>query len=167
MPGEVHPTHDGYYELKKPKDWVKRVKPWLSGLLATLRYAALVGTAGVQGFASKEVWKACEDKLKAMERVAKLLPDHVADNELDYLSPSEYSTRITGHRKAVQQDPFGGMDLRLIEKLLEHIGAIPELGGLRRTISPEGDILWLCPDHYRVFDPGLPVLDDLQSSKKD
>ena len=25
-------------------------------------------------------------------------------------------------------------------------------------MTPTGDYLWLCPKHYRVYDPGLPKL---------
>jgi len=34
-------------------------------------------------------------------------------------------------------------------------------GGLRRVLTPAGDFLWVCPEHYREYDPGLP---DLSSS---
>ena len=33
-----------------------------------------------------------------------------------------------------------------------------EWGRLRRVLSATGDYLWVCPTHYRVYDPGLPVL---------
>jgi hypothetical protein len=31
-------------------------------------------------------------------------------------------------------------------------------GGLRRVQAATGDFLWVCPDHYRGYDPGLPVI---------
>jgi hypothetical protein len=31
-------------------------------------------------------------------------------------------------------------------------------GGLRRVLDPSGDLIWVCADHYPVYDPGLPDL---------
>jgi hypothetical protein len=33
-------------------------------------------------------------------------------------------------------------------------------GDLRRVLTAAGDYLWICssPEHYRIYDPGLPVL---------
>ncbi|UCE61112.1 MAG: hypothetical protein JSU63_05045 [Phycisphaerales bacterium] len=31
-------------------------------------------------------------------------------------------------------------------------------GGLRRVINPSGDVLWVCPEHYKVYDRGLPTV---------
>ena len=29
---------------------------------------------------------------------------------------------------------------------------------LRMVTTKTGDILWVCPKHYKVYDPGLPTL---------
>lgn len=31
-------------------------------------------------------------------------------------------------------------------------------GDMRRVQPPAGDLLWVCADHYREYDPGLPIL---------
>jgi len=31
-------------------------------------------------------------------------------------------------------------------------------GGLRRVLAPTGDYLWLCPKHYRIYEPDPPKL---------
>ena len=56
------------------------------------------------------------------------------------------------------EEGFTGADLRLIYNLLDHLDSSHFWRGLCKTMSPEGDILWLCPTHYKIFDPGLPKL---------
>ena len=31
-------------------------------------------------------------------------------------------------------------------------------GDLRRVQAPSGEFLWICPDHYPEYDPGLPSI---------
>ncbi len=39
------------------------------------------------------------------------------------------------------------------------IRALSASDGLPFTgVNPTGDYLWVCPVHYRQYDPGLPVL---------
>ncbi len=51
-----------------------------------------------------------------------------------------------------------GAGLRELHTLLIELDPSRTWGGLRRVLTPSGDTLWLCPTHYREYDPGLPVL---------
>ncbi|MCP4582288.1 MAG: GTPase [candidate division Zixibacteria bacterium] len=146
MPGCSHPIVDGDYELKQPKDWLIKAKPWLSALLESLKYVELAA-AVTGGFITQTVKEAVKDKIKVMEKVVGLIPDskkEISERDFsdDYLKAAKVS----------------GADLRAVSSLLHSLDESHHWGGLEKTISPEGDILWLCPKHYKVFDPGLPVL---------
>ena len=55
--------------------------------------------------------------------------------------------------------------LRAFHDLLEHVGWKPGAASLRRvTDKRTGDILWVCPEHYKIYDPGLPILPPSESS---
>ncbi|MBC8869683.1 MAG: hypothetical protein H8E44_09715 [Planctomycetes bacterium] len=45
-----------------------------------------------------------------------------------------------------------------MHSLLLELDPAKTWGNLRRVLTPTGDYLWLCPTHYREYDPGLPVL---------
>ena len=51
-----------------------------------------------------------------------------------------------------------GAGLRELHSLLLELDPAKTWGNLRRVLTPTGDYLWLCPTHYREYDPGLPVL---------
>ncbi len=51
-----------------------------------------------------------------------------------------------------------GAGLRELHSLLLELDPAKTWGNLQRVLTPTGDYLWLCPTHYREYDPGLPVL---------
>ena len=52
-----------------------------------------------------------------------------------------------------------GAGLRELHSLLLELDPAKSWGGLKRVLTPAGDYLWLCPEHYREYEPGLPKLD--------
>jgi internalin A len=51
-----------------------------------------------------------------------------------------------------------GQGLRGLRSLLFDKDQSRTFGGLRRVQAATGDFLWVRPDHYRGYDPGLPVI---------
>ena len=53
-----------------------------------------------------------------------------------------------------------GAELRAFRALLVQLDSTMRFGDLRRVLTPSGDYLWICPrpEHYRIYDPGLPTL---------
>ena len=51
-----------------------------------------------------------------------------------------------------------GEALRAIRAVVFEHDRLRTFGGLRRTQAPSGDFLWVCKDHYREYDPGLPTV---------
>jgi internalin A len=145
MPDCPHPLGE-WYDLPQPKDWLIKLKPWMSTILQTLQF--IIPAAGVaQSFVPQEVWKKAEDQFAAMTELVAILPD-VKDKFREYDLPEREHSAAR----------ISGAGLRVIYELLHHLDSSHKWGGLRRTTTPEGDILWLCPTHYKVFDPGLPDL---------
>jgi hypothetical protein len=49
-----------------------------------------------------------------------------------------------------------GAGLRALHAKLLELDPAKRWGELRRVPTKSGEYLWLCPRHYREFDPGLP-----------
>jgi internalin A len=145
MPGCAHPIDEGTYELKKPKEWLIKLKSPLSRVINSLKYVELASAVS-GGYISKAIEKLTKDKLKLMEKVVELIPE---DEKLHESLKSNDFMKASG---------FYGANLRVIYNLLDFLDKGHFWGGLSKTTSPEGDILWLCPNHYKIFDPGLPEL---------
>jgi hypothetical protein len=53
-----------------------------------------------------------------------------------------------------------GAGLRALRETLLRVDEARAFGGLRRRQTPSGDFVWVCPQHYAEYDPGLPSLPD-------
>jgi hypothetical protein len=51
-----------------------------------------------------------------------------------------------------------GAGLRAFRSLLFSLDTHRSFGGLERVHTAAADILWVCPLHYRLYDPGFPAL---------
>jgi hypothetical protein len=51
-----------------------------------------------------------------------------------------------------------GSALRALHALLVELDPQKNWGGLKGVATPTGDYLWLCPEHYEEYEPGLPDL---------
>ena len=146
-PGHEHALGDeGQYRFRNPREWVYQIAPY--ALLATkvLRVAAPFAYGAATMLDSQ-----FEDTFKFMEELSKsaaaLTPEmDAAAKRIEHLD-YPYRTRAEG------------AGLRAFHDLLEHVGWQPGAANLRRvTDKSTGDVLWVCPMHYKEYDPGLPVI---------
>ena len=77
-------------------------------------------------------------------------PDHSA--RPNGPSSSRAGAALSLHRREE------GAGLRELLSLLLDLDKSRKWGNLRRVLTPTGDYLWLCRDHYPEYDPGLPKL---------
>jgi hypothetical protein len=81
----------------------------------------------------------------------------VADLPVDSLDQAdrEFADRDGGPGTL---SPAEGQALRAVRELVFEHDPLRAFGDMRRVQSPSGDLLWVCPAHYREYDPGLPIL---------
>jgi internalin A len=51
-----------------------------------------------------------------------------------------------------------GAGLRALRSIVFEQDPHRAFGGMRRVQAPSGDLMWVCPEHYPEYDPGLPVI---------
>lgn len=60
-----------------------------------------------------------------------------------------------------------GASLRFLKYALVKLDPESGWGGLRSVQTPQGEHLWLCPEHYETYDPGLPDLPELTRKERE
>ncbi|MCX6828768.1 MAG: leucine-rich repeat domain-containing protein [candidate division Zixibacteria bacterium] len=155
MPGDSHPMEKGIYELTQPKVWLQKAMPILKHVIEILKFYVPLISATAKGVLPQSSWDMARIRLEGMAEIADLMPRTEESSDLIY-KPDTIGRHLYHRERTLQQ--FGGAELRVIFELLDHLDPSHYWGGLRKTPSPEGDILWLCPKHYKIFDPGLPKL---------
>ncbi|GHJ47412.1 hypothetical protein Cs7R123_47540 [Catellatospora sp. TT07R-123] len=138
-PGSWHPHTAATYELAEPKAWLTEVGPYARVVVNALRIIApAVGT--IADLAGAADVKAPVEQMKGI---------------LDSLPPYP---RDSGYHWGSGLGALEGGALRRFRQFMFTIDSDRAFGDLRRVIDPSGDYLWVCPDHYHAYDPGLPVL---------
>ena len=141
-PGHEHPCENGEYTFQRPKAWLAQAAPYLSIVGKSLR--VVVTLAGLPG-AGQLIEEATSKQLGAMEKLTKeLVPDRVPGGDL---------ADERGGLTRAQGEAF-----RQFQSLLFELDKDRKWAGMRCFPTPAGDYLWICPEHHREYDPGLPVL---------
>lgn len=134
---------DGDYRVSQPREWLKRWGPTISWMAKILKVAGPI--AGAMGKATADALGLDEMKadIETMSKVASALPS--GELEVDELDVPE----------AGLARRLGDGELRMFHDFLA--AALPEgsWGNLKRAYH-KGDFLWLCPQHFGEYDPGVP-----------
>lgn len=95
------------------------------------------------------------DQLTRVQADLQLMGTLVAD------LPSKPSQPLAGpamDQASSDLSPAEGEALRALRVVLFQLDKLQAFGGLRRVQAASGDYLWICAQHYRDYDPGLPTL---------
>jgi hypothetical protein len=145
-PGHWHTWPAAAYHLHQSKGWLIDVAPYLHLVLKTLKVAVPI-TAALAGVAiPQEQIERAKHEIELMKVLVDKLPQRFeAPHDVDPHEPQGY-----------QLNPAEGQALRSFRALLFQNDPMRMFGGMRRVQAPAGEFLWVCPDHYPEYDPGLP-----------
>jgi len=149
-PGQEHAVHDASYTLKVSKDWLIAVTPYLRFVIGMLKVAVPLYAAVAPLSLPEEVSAGVSDELELSKTLVEQLPDLEDSEEL-----SSGISEDIGRQSAKLAE---GSGLRMLREMLLDLDTSRTFGGLRRIVSPSGDVLWVCRNHYSQYDPGLPRL---------
>jgi internalin A len=136
-PGYWHPWSAATYETDRANERLCHIGPYARVVFEVLRVVLAVTT--LIGSDSR-----VREDVQLMESVVKGLPDVPADA----LEDAAAGTLAPAQAQAS----------RALRALLYDLDQARGFGNLRRVLSPSGDFLWVCPEHYSAYDPGLPIL---------
>lgn len=148
QPGYWHPWEPASYDLDPPREWFAQISPYIALVFRTLRLIApLAGSIAVASLPAGQL-----DEAQARLQVMSALIDDLPDRAEPGLSP-EGMAEAPGQLTAAE-----GQGLRALRTILFEHDQLRAFGGMRRVQAPSGELMWVCPDHYPEYDPGLPVV---------
>jgi internalin A len=142
-PGEQHPWPPAIYHINEPAKWLADVAPYLKFLVKALRLAVPIAGAIADVSVPKEQFDVASQEIELMNSLVEALPEAPDSKKWEMDSAGSLT-------------PMEGGALRGIRTLLFRQDPIREFGDLRRVQNASGDFLWICPEHYSKYDPGLP-----------
>jgi GTPase SAR1 family protein len=144
FPGCWHPPDNelGIYKIRDNKSFFKKIGLWTKRLVTVLKYAApLVGPSITHGY--EEINELIKTDIRLMGELVKKLPEVTIGNDLMRISTNEFRHRIPNEHQSESLS-----ELRKLLLTLDPDLEFGRMGGLTKTLTPEGHYLWLC-DHHR------------------
>jgi internalin A len=145
-PNSQHPVKGADYTISLPREWVTKIQPFVHLIASALKLAVPLAAPTVTLLFGAEVFKEIKPHLEFMEKFT----SGVLAGELD----SHKSYGLAGPPLTRAE----GASLRALQEVLIGLDPGRKWGGLRKVGTSSGDCLWVCPQHYPEYDPGLPVL---------
>jgi internalin A len=139
-PPGPHRVGDGYH-LRKPKEWWTTVRPWLNRLIDFLKFAVPMGKAVGNVFDAVDI-KQIQANIDLLEEIAKDLPEFASP---DSIKDVDKQPQLERDQQAI------GPALRALHAFLNEVDPSQTWGGLNETLTPDGNILWLCDKHRQQY----------------
>jgi internalin A len=149
-PGYEHPWAKATYDLGVLKSWVVKVAPYARLVFKTLQLAVPVAAA----IDLATLPSAARDDARARLDVMQSIIDDLPTDALQ-VTGHEFDDLDDDSRKLTRAE---GQALRALREIIFTSDQLHAFGDMRRVQTPSGDLLWVCPDHYPEYDPGLPKL---------
>jgi internalin A len=145
-PGHWHPWVPASYELSLPKEWFKKVAPYVWLIFRILQIMVpLAGSIAVSSLPREQIESAAAH-LDMMKTVVDDVQLYLDQDRVDATQPSDKLTVAEGEA------------LRALRVVIFEHDQLRAFGGLRRAQAPSGEFVWICDEHYREYDPGLPTV---------
>ena len=145
-PGYWHPWEPASYELDPPKDWFTEVSPYVSLVFRTLQLIVpLAGSIAVAGLPANQLDQA-QAHLEVMNTLVADLPSDITPETGDGNLKENTGQLTIAEGKA----------LRALRTIVFQHDQSHAFGGMHRVQASYGDVVWVCPNHYPEYDPGLP-----------
>jgi internalin A len=145
-PGYWHPLERTSYRIDEPKEWFLRISPYATLVFRTLQLVVPIAGSAAKVLIPPAQLRHAQAELELMGKVVSELPDRLSQSRSGL---SETSGKLA---------PAEGEALRAIRAILFERDRLRVFGGLRRVRAESADFLWVCPDHYPQYDPGLPKI---------
>ena len=142
-----HAWESARYSLSPPKDWFAQISPYAALVFKTLQLVVPLAGAVGDVLLSSDQFAQARSELELMSKIVADLPTGLPKDS-DAVGLIE---RDDGTLTAAE-----GQALRMIRVVLFERDHLRAFGGMRRVQAPSGDFLWVCPEHYSEYDPGLP-----------
>lgn len=120
---------------------METVSPWLNHLVTFLKYGVPLGYAASVAFDAAQ-FKPMEDTANLVKEIVDSLPEIAALDSPD----------ITANPAGSMDHQAVGPALRALYNFLKEVDPEQVWGGLRKTLTPDGNIFWLCEEHRKRYE---------------
>ncbi|KAF9358524.1 hypothetical protein BGX26_001531 [Mortierella sp. AD094] len=139
--------HEGY-DLQRPREFFEKYGPHVLKLLKILQASAAAGGIILPALSHLGVAGVLDTTARRIEYTQQIFQSSIKFT-LDYLRQLGTAQDIDSNALSLpSMQALEGADLRQLENFLRRNDESMELGNLYRIFTPNGDVEWVCSDHY-------------------
>ncbi|GCF11028.1 COR domain-containing protein [Dictyobacter arantiisoli] len=140
-PSRPHAVGEGY-TLRASEEWWQKISPWLNHLINFLKFGIPLGVAAGAIYNTINI-ESLQAHIDLMEQITYSIPEIVGEHILD-----DVISQTQEHHEGQAE----GSALRALYGFLKTVDSDRSWGGLNKTITSDGNILWLCGEHRKQYD---------------
>jgi internalin A len=148
-PGHWHPWPAASYSIDQPREWLVRISPYATLVFKALQLVTPIAASVAGVVLTADQLKHAQGEIQLMKTLVAVLPDKEAEAQGGHLINRESANQLT---------PAQGQAWRALRVVIFEHDRERAFGDLRRVQASSGEFLWICPDHYADYDPGLPSI---------
>jgi internalin A len=148
-PPGPHPTEKGY-TVREGAEWWIKLSPWLDHLMKFLKFGIPLGKAIGAVYDATEIDQ-IRTQIELMQAISDILP---GVSKLDEMSSVVTLLNLSDEQQAM------GPALRALYSFLSKADPGQIWGGLHKTLTPDGNILWLCDTHRKQYEARPLILSE-------
>ena len=150
--GSWHPWSPAAYDIDQPREWLIKIGPYAALIVKTLQLVGPIASSVAGVILPGKQLQQTQNDLQLMTTLVAALPDPQATDNPGIPGTTKLPETTS------QLTPLQGEAARMIRVLLFKLDPRRAFGDLRRMQAPSGEFVWVCPDHYSQYDPGLPTI---------
>jgi hypothetical protein len=131
------------YHLRQPKKWWIAVSPWLKHLVTFLKYGIPIAGATLHVVFGENIYHLVDRQVELLET---MIEDTSEQDERDLTSGAGVEGSYAG-----SWGQKSSAALRVLHNFLREADPRGYWDGLRRVITEDGNIFWLCEEHARPY----------------
>jgi len=151
IPHHIHVAKHEGYDITRPKEFFQQYGPYVLSILRMLKLGITVAGVAVPAISQLIRMDAIDQAAASLKDLTDTIGPGM-DQAITYIekaSEDEGETVQELEGQMTNNEALEGADLRQLESFLKNKDANRVLGNLYRTVTTEGNVKWVCIDHYR------------------
>ncbi|MEN8906590.1 MAG: COR domain-containing protein [Clostridiales bacterium] len=138
-PENIHPVENAKYEVSISKEWFKTLANYYNKMIPFIKIPLMLGSPIIGKFLETINLKDFTWLVDSSKEAIDML------NSID-------SKTMDTEMLSKSMTSLEGSELRIIHNILERCDPEKNWGGLERTLTSDGNILWLCKEHKTIYE---------------
>ncbi|MGC4754856.1 COR domain-containing protein [Micromonospora trifolii] len=143
-----HSWQAATYDVDVTKEWAAAIAPYANIVVRALRLLGPVAVAVGGATVSEQTMKDLQPDLELTKTLLASLPAHIPEQRAGDIEAQDPAKLTRAEHEAS----------RALRSKVFELDPTRHFGGLRRAQTASGEFLWICPEHYEDYDPGLPKI---------